>query len=80
MTSNKRQVKWAKGITKKEKIKMTNFVAGTLDSIMVGGLSFSLGNRHLDNNLEDDIQINIINCHGEDFKTKENSVFFWKRD
>ena len=47
---------------------MTNFVAGTLDSIMVGGLSFSLGNRHLDNNLEDDIQINIINCHGEDFK------------
>ena len=59
---------WAKGCSRKEKIKMTRFVAGKLDSIMVGGLSFSLGNRHLDANLEDDIQINIINCHGEDFK------------
>ena len=68
MNSNKRQVMWAKGCSRKEKIKMTRFVAGKLDSIMVGGLSFSLGNRHLDDNLEDDIQINIINCHGEDFK------------
>ena len=68
MTSNKHQVMWAKGCSRKEKIKMTKFVAGKLDSIMVGGLSFSLGNRHLDDNLENDIQINIINCHGEDFK------------
>ena len=70
MTSNKREVRWAKGTTKKEKAKMTGFTAGKLDSIYVSGISVSVPDySHLSpTDRQDNLLINIMNCHGEDYK------------
>ena len=73
MNANKQEVRWAKGLSKKEKSKMTGFTCGKLDSIYLSGISVALMDfSHLspidrpDRN--DDLLIGLINCHGEDFK------------
>ena len=73
MNPNKQEVRWAKGLTKKEKAKMTGFTCGKLDSVYLSGISVALMDySHLhptdrpDRN--DDLLIGLINCHGEDYK------------
>lgn len=69
----KHEVVWAKGLTKREKSKMTGFFAGNLHSIYVSGISVSAPDlSYLKPNDRpangDDILISIMNCHGEDGK------------
>lgn len=58
----KYKVVWAKGLSQEEKTKMTGFTAGNFRSIYVSGVSVSVSDR------EDNLLINIMNCHGEDHK------------
>ena len=65
MSTNKRRVRWANGLTNEEKAKMTGFTAGKLESIYMSGISVSVpDSRHP----ADTLLISIINCHGDDDK------------
>ena len=75
MNANKQEVRWAKGLSRKEKEKMTHFTGGTMDSIYLSGVSVSLMDySHLqpqdraDFVGNGDLLIGLINCHGEDYK------------
>ena len=70
MSTNKRQVRWANGLSNAEKAKMTGFTAGKLDSVYVSGISVSVPDySHLNpTDRPDNLLINIMNCHGEDYK------------